>query len=251
EILVEILCNVTLFDFECLTVTHPRFLRCLASSLRLQHHHFAQKAGLRDNPDSTVPLNERRNLLVRHEMAWSQGQVVASRNIPVDSPNEITDFSVSGDIMFFPDPSNHRILWFRLPNPSEEVHSSFINLDPEVVMIGNIVRNGDLLVLYVKLQSSASGESKTEIHLLHFPTGNPHPLATRPIILVSNVPSQNQFNLNHMELLEEKVVFISSEKLHTGRSNFMNVDQDYVCVLNWMTGQFLVSVSCTSGPRFI
>ncbi|KAG6834842.1 hypothetical protein H0H93_006972 [Arthromyces matolae] len=239
EILVNILCNLPLADFASLREIHSIFDECLSSSLRLQHHHLCETAGVHDNPKCGLVLRERFEQLRDHEKAWTRGKIVRSRQISAfnsSSGRKILHHQSGIIILADMNTTDGRIRHLRLlANSTDEVRWTDIDIGNGMRLLSTDIHGSDLLAVLTLRPNTVEPLNHdcyiAEVKLLQFSTGEAHPLAANPTIVISN---------NLLSTFDLALIFgIIGECLILTVCDEAAETED-ICFLNWKTGVMLL-----------
>ncbi|OCH87066.1 hypothetical protein OBBRIDRAFT_782191 [Obba rivulosa] len=192
ELLIRILSYLDYVAIITCQQTCRLFRDLVATSSLLQYLIELGIAAYEDNPSSTVPLVDRLRLLKATQRAWNSLDFGPPRAIRVPfNPSSIYDLSAEVFLLGetqstsqFPGTDAVRFIFLDQPGMTDTPPWRSVDLQQKIIDVGLAVHEHDLmaLVTYNTLSVQAAAIS---IHLVQLSTGEYHPAAAQPCILVS------------------------------------------------------------------
>ncbi|KAG6810532.1 hypothetical protein H0H92_011450 [Tricholoma furcatifolium] len=193
-------------------------MSCSGLKFRLAAH----EAGIDINPNATYLASERLSLLDRVENGWANLNFDFVKIIPI-LHGASSLYTLTGDVLVLGDRKNRRIL-HHVTIPSreggEELKWKKIDVGSRVINFGLSIYEHDLIAV-VTLSEVLPHGNTTQIRLIQFSTGRPHPLAQKPIVTVDSEAPRWRDTLAIIEISGDHVVVTLNGRLY---------------ILEWRTG---------------
>ncbi|KAG5634403.1 hypothetical protein H0H81_002106 [Sphagnurus paluster] len=228
EILARVLLFLELPDLMRMHQVHSNLRQYIQSFHILQYHIATQSAFIEDNPNSSLPISERLELLKKREEGWARCNIDFRRVIRLEhQPGDDLDVLTDG-IYLSGDEDGHNLHYVQLPSkPEDPIEWRTIDIQKPVVEVGLSVLEHDLLA------ALTSDQYVYEVQLLQLSTGKAHPRAQLATLFVRDKSEENMFQRVGIEIAGVNLVLIGARH----ESFDHELDRDYVYMFDWTSGE--------------
>ncbi|KAF8880303.1 hypothetical protein BD779DRAFT_1549510, partial [Infundibulicybe gibba] len=246
EVLTRVLSFLPRIDLESCKLVNCDVRNIINNSALLRYIIAADLAGVEDNPHSNLSISEKYTTLVQRELSWRRFQPDFVQSINVDYPmSGIYDFTNG---VYFAAASNRpRLHYLELPTVSSQtpIMWSHIQVDTHchtIIDMAIAIYESDLITIITSSPDpSLDAMFRLELNFRSFRTGNIHPLASQPTILIELTSRPNPSA--SVEIVGD---FVALAMTHYDDEN---EPDDQVSVWNWKTGALLIRVNASFGTH--
>ncbi|KAF8880302.1 hypothetical protein BD779DRAFT_1763142 [Infundibulicybe gibba] len=244
EVLTRVLSFLPGIDLESCKLINRDVRDTISSSALLRYIIAADLAGVEDNPHSNLSISEKSTMLAQRELSWRRFQPDFIQSINVDYPTAgIYDFTNG---IYFAAASNRPWLhYLELPTVSSQALAwSHIQAGTHHTIIDMAISiyESDLIAIIMRFPDpSLHTRFRIELSFRSFRTGDIHPLASQPTILIELTSQPDP--LISIEIVGDLVALAVVHYDNVAKPD------DQVSVWNWKTGASLIRVNAPCGTH--